>query len=89
MAECEYFGSSDDTSVNHGRRYDNGKGSAMRISVKLWTINNLLRFTGFRIFCETVIYSDYIEDSETGIGIMWWGSPFNDGSNRKKVDNAV
>lgn len=52
----------------------------MRLSIALWTINNLLRFSGFRFYIEKIQTGPDDEDYETRIGILWWGSPFNDGS---------
>lgn len=53
----------------------------MRLSIALWTINNLLRFTGFRVYVE-MLETPEGDDYETRIGILWWGSPFNDGSRK-------
>ncbi len=61
----------------------------MKVSVNLWTINNILRFTGFRVFFTRTVHSNDPEDYTTRVGIVWCGSPFNDGSNRKKVDDAI
>ncbi len=61
----------------------------LKLSISLWGINNWFRFTGFRIFFSQTKNEDDPEDYETRIGVMWWGSPFNDGTKNKSERNAV
>jgi len=48
------------------------------IGIKLWTINNIMRWTGFRFYVSPA--ED--EDGDTHVGILWWGWPNDMGEKR-------
>lgn len=61
----------------------------LKLSISFWGINKWFRFTGFRLFFSQTRNEDDPEDYETRIGVMWWGSPFNDGTKNKEERNAI
>lgn len=46
------------------------------VSMRLWSLNRWLRYTGFRVFVEVG------DDTYTAIGLRWYGLPGSEGWSR-------
>jgi len=46
----------------------------MTLSMRLETINGVLRWTGFRLYVAT--WDGKGGPVDTRVGVIWWGSPF-------------